>query len=190
MNETAFPLPERGTEERGRNGGAQRFLTTGVVKSALMLHRASVVEKTVEVPDTNEWAGAVQPNTPSPRVLAFPVPRHPPRSTTTFYPLQEWEGYVTAIDKNSFTTRLVDLTAGETRTTETATIPMEEISKADADRMKIGSFLRWVIGYRRDAAGTKQRVSMIVFRDLPVMTKARLRRAGAWAEKIQKMFPE
>ena len=155
-----------------------------------MLRRVSVVEKTAEVPNTNDSASVVQPNAPSPRVLAFPIPRRPPRSVTTFYPLQEWEGYVTAIDKDSFTSRLVDITAGETRATETATIPLTEISKTDADKMEIGSFFRWVIGYRRDAAGTKHRVSVIVFRDLPVMTKARLRRAKAWAEKIRTMFPD
>lgn len=190
MNETAFLLPERGTEDRGRNGSAQRSLTTDLVESALMLRRVSVVEKTAEVPNTNDSASVVQPNAPSPRVLAFPIPRRPPRSVTTFYPLQEWEGYVTAIDKDSFTSRLVDITAGETRATETATIPLTEISKTDADKMEIGSFFRWVIGYRRDAAGTKHRVSVIVFRDLPVMTKARLRRAKAWAEKIRTMFPD
>lgn len=155
-----------------------------------MLRRVSVVEKTTEVPNTNDSASVVQPNAPSPRVLAFPIPRRPPRSATTFYPLQEWEGYVVAIDKDSFTVRLVDITAGETRATETATIPLTEISRADADKMEIGSFFRWVIGYRRDAAGTKHRVSVIVFRDLPVMTTARLRRARAWAEKIRTVFPD
>lgn len=190
MNETAFLLPERGTEDRGRNGSAQPSLTTDLVESALMLRRVSVVEKTAAVPDPQESVGGVQSNTPPPGVLAFPVPRRPPRSATTFYPLQEWEGYVTAIDKDSFTARLVDITAGGTRTTETATIPLTEISETDADKMEIGSFFRWVIGYRRDVSGTKHRVSVIVFRDLPVMTKARLRRARAWAEKIRTIFTD
>ena len=154
-----------------------------------MLRSAPVVKKTAAV-DPQESADAVQPNTLPSGVLAFPAPRRPPRLTTTFYPLQEWEGYVIAIDKDSFTARLVDITAGETRTTETATIPLTEISKTDADKMEIGSFFRWVIGYRRDASGTKHRVSVIVFRDLPVMTKARLRRARAWAEKIRTIFPD
>ena len=190
MNETAFVLRERGTDDRERNGNAQRSSTIDLVESALMLRRSSVIEKTAAVPDPQESAGAARLNTPPPGVFAFPVPRRPPRSTTTFYPLQEWEGYVTAIDKDSFTTRLVDITAGETRATETATIPLTEISNTDADKMEIGSFFRWVIGYRRDAAGTKYRVSVIVFRELPVMTKARLRRARAWAEKIRTMFPD
>ena len=190
MNETAFLLPECGTEERGRNGSAQRSVTTDLVESALMLRRAYLVEKTTDVPNTNDSASVVQPNAPSSRVPAFPIPRRPPRSAATFYPMQEWEGYVIAIDEDSFTARLVDITAGETRATETATIPLTEISKTDADRMEIGTYFRWVIGYRRDATGTKRRVSVIVFRDLPVMTKARLRRATAWAEKIRTIFPD
>ena len=190
MNETAFLLPERGTEDRGRNGSVQRSLTTDLVESALMLRRAYMVEKTTEVPNTSDSASVVQRNAPSPRVLAFPITRRPPRSATTFCPLQEWEGYVIAIDKDSFTARLVDITAGETRATETATIPLNEISKTEADEMEIGSFFRWVIGYQRDATGTKHRVSVIVFRDLPVMTKAKLRRATAWAEKIRTIFPD
>ena len=38
-----------------------------------------------------------------------------------------------------------------------------------------------MIGYERNAAGTKKRVSQIVFRDLPAITKTDLRDGETWA---------
>ena len=46
--------------------------------------------------------------------------------------------------------------------------------------MRPGSVFRWVIGYERSPAGTKKRVSHIVFRDLPVITSD-LRDGELWA---------
>ena len=86
--------------------------------------------------------------------------------------------------------RLLNLTAGETHPNETAEIPLEEVSEVDEARMEVGSIFRWVIGYRRDQYGTKQRVSVIVFRDLPAISQPTLRRAEEWAHEIQKVFSE
>ena len=103
-------------------------------------------------------------------------------------PVQEWEGYVVAMDDKVFVAHLIDLTAGATYAGEEATIPLVEISDEDAARMCIGSIFRWVIGYTRSPSGAEERVSQIVFRDAPRMTKADFEEGKAWARKIVQSF--
>lgn len=113
------------------------------------------------------------------------VPRLPVRRVpaTTLHALQEWEGHVVETSDEEFTARLTDVTAGASHEGEEAVIPLAEISDGDAARMRVGSIFRWVIGYERSAAGTKKRVSHIVFRDLPAVTEADLRAGEAWARE-------
>lgn len=124
------------------------------------------------------------------RVLDWPKVSEVRPRTTTFYAQQEWEGYVVAIDETEFTARLVDLTVGASYEEEEAEIPLEEVSEADAERMRIGSLFRWVVGIRRSATGQKERVSLIVFRDLPVVSRRDEQAGKAWAAKIKSAFGE
>ena len=117
------------------------------------------------------------------RIVSLPVPPRA-RSTSTLHALQEWEGYVVAIDNTEFLARLVDLTAGSSHEEEEANIPLDEISDYDAARIQVGSIFRWVIGYERSATGTKRRVSQIVFRDLPAVTKSDLQDGEDWAREV------
>ena len=119
-------------------------------------------------------------------ILNFPNPRR--HRTVTFHALQEWEGYVTEINDTNFTANLIDLTAGASFEKEEADIPIDEISEEDASKMQVGSIFRWVIGYERSMAGTKKRVSHIVLRDLPAITKSDLRAGEEWARKIMEAF--
>ena len=119
-----------------------------------------------------------------PRILNLPQPSAHWSLSATFHALQEWEGYVVEIGEDEFVARLVDLTAGMSYETDEATIPMEEISEHDAEKMSEGDIFRWVIGYERSASGTKRRVSQIVFRDLPRMTAADFEEGRKWAEKV------
>ena len=121
------------------------------------------------------------------RVLDFPAVPARPSSPVTLHALQEWEGYVTEINNAEFTANLTDLTAKATVAVEEATIPMDEVSEADAAKMQVGSIFRWVIGYER-TAGTKKRVSHIVFRDLPAITESDVRDGEDWARRIMAAF--
>ncbi|MDE2927216.1 MAG: hypothetical protein OXT71_12525 [Acidobacteriota bacterium] len=98
--------------------------------------------------------------------------------------LQEWEGFVLEIGETDFVARLVDSTAGLEQEEEEAVIPLAELSGEDFAKMRPGSLFRWVIGYERTVAGTKRRVSQIVFRDLPAITKMDLRDGEKWAHEI------
>ena len=121
------------------------------------------------------------------RIGNLPPPRRLRRAPSpTFHALQEWEGHVVDVGAADFVARLVDLTAGSSHEEEEALIPLTEISDADAGRMRTGSIFRWVIGYERSASGTKKRVSQIVFRDLPGVTRADLREGREWARETMR----
>ncbi len=117
-----------------------------------------------------------------------PILDLPPRArrvpSATFHALQEWEGYVLAIGKHDLEARLIDITAGGTYEGEEATIPLLEISAHDSKRLRVGGVFRWVIGYERTIGGARRRVSQIVFRDLPAVTKSDLRDSEEWARNM------
>ena len=102
----------------------------------------------------------------------------------SFRALQEWEGYVVDVDETNFVARLLDVTAVAAHEEEEAVIPRAELSNDDDARMRVGSIFRWVIGYERSPAGTKKRVSQIVFRDLPAITPNDLRESEDWAQEM------
>jgi hypothetical protein len=102
----------------------------------------------------------------------------------TFHARQEWEGYVLNIGKEAFEARLIDLTAGAMHEDEEATVPLQEISDHDAKKLRVGAIFRWVIGYERTEGGSRRRVSQIVFRDLPAVTKSDLRDGEVWARDM------
>ena len=101
---------------------------------------------------------------------------------------QEWEGYVVEMRGDEFVARLVDLIAGSTHEEEEALIPAAAISENDVATVDVGSVFRWVIGYERSAAGTRERVSRIVFRDQPRMAQHDFREARRWARETLRVF--
>lgn len=112
-----------------------------------------------------------------------PVPMRPVRHAS-LHAMQEWEGYVLDVGETDFIARLVDLTAGATHEQEEAVIPRAELSEGEDAKMRPGSVFRWVIGYRCSPEGTKERVSRIVFRDLPAITPRDLREGEDWAQEM------
>jgi hypothetical protein len=122
------------------------------------------------------------------RMLNVPMATAPLFFTSTFTPLQEWEGYVREIWPESISADLVDLTAGGARISQAAEIPLEELSDTDRDKLRIGGIFRWSIGYQRTSRGTKMRVSNIVFRDLPRWTQRDLREAKEEAAALEDYF--
>lgn len=117
--------------------------------------------------------------------LAY-IPRIRPQAT--FHALQEWEGYVLEVSTDEFTAKLLDLTVRPSMEEE-AIIPLSEISDIDRRRLKRGSIFRWVIGYE-NRGGTKRRISQIVFRDLPVLTRRDVEEGSKWAEKVVRLLEE
>jgi hypothetical protein len=102
----------------------------------------------------------------------------------SFYPLQEWEGYVVDIAGDTFTARLVDKTADKTVEGEVGEFAVSDLTDDDRELLKPGAIFRWTIGYQRTKGGTKRRVSDIVFRRLPQWTKFDLASAKERAKKL------
>ena len=121
---------------------------------------------------------------PVAQIVDLPPPAVRPAPAASFHALQEWEGYVVSADRTSFVARLVDVTTGASHEEEEAIIPRVELSEDEDAKMRVGSIFRWVIGYERSPAGTKKRVSQIVFRDLPAITSSDLQEGEAWAQEM------
>ncbi|MYD63684.1 MAG: hypothetical protein F4W91_21825 [Gemmatimonadetes bacterium] len=110
--------------------------------------------------------------------------------TVMFQVLQEWEGYIIEIGEDDFTARLLDLTAGSSHEEEEAVIPLSEISEDDLKHLRLGSIFQWIIGYERSTSGTKQCVSQIIFRELPVVTKQDISEVEEWAKKTAQLWSD
>lgn len=121
---------------------------------------------------------------PGARIIGLPPAPTRPAPAASFHALQEWEGHVLSVDETNFVARLLDVTAGASHEEEEAIIPRIELSEDEDAKMRVGSIFRWVIGYERFPAGTKKRVSHIVFRDLPAITSSDLQEGEAWAQEM------
>jgi beta-lactamase superfamily II metal-dependent hydrolase len=132
--------------------------------------------------------GEISPLPALETLLSTPTKKHSILPSATFHPLQEWEGYVRAIDSKNLYADLVDLANGDDLATEQAEIPLEEISESDLRKAKPGSVFWRAIGYQRSASGTKMRVSQIVFRDLPIWTQSEFAEAHNEAKEFAKLF--
>ena len=131
---------------------------------------------------TNEEREQDESNSSWAEILPRQLPK-PAVARSSLHALQEWEGYVIEILETEFVARLTDITAKVPIEDEEAVFPLEEITDADFKKLRPGSIFRWVIGYERSGAGTKKRVSQIVFRDLPVVTRPDVQDGKAWAEE-------
>lgn len=116
--------------------------------------------------------------------FAYTLPSQP--RAESFTAIQEWEGFVTSIspDQGSFFARLVDKTAKKKVAEETIEIQVSDVSESDAHLIKEGAIFRLAIGHARSAAGTRRKVSEIVFRRLPAWTERDIREARQKAEQL------
>jgi len=103
--------------------------------------------------------------------------------------LQEWEGYVTEINAETFTARLLDITTADAIEGEEADFRITDLHDDDRPLVKEGAVFRWVIACRCAPDGTKQTVSEVRFRRLPVWTEEDLRAAELKAEELLKSVP-
>lgn len=96
-----------------------------------------------------------------PEFASRPRSRHRP-----FVAAQEWEGHVVDVSDQTFTARLMDVTAGVELDREEADFLISDLDESDHDLLVPGAVFRWSIGYLRNGT-TKIRGSQIVFRRLP-----------------------
>jgi hypothetical protein len=106
----------------------------------------------------------------------------------SFYAIQEWEGYVSSIDDIYLYADLIDLIIDEKRPSTYAKIPIVEIPEDELKLAIPGSIFRWSIGYRRSAAGQKDRVSRIRFRLLKSRPRFEIEAIDKQTKTIENYF--
>jgi hypothetical protein len=89
--------------------------------------------------------------------------------------LQQWEGVVTDVCKDSFNVDLYDL--AQNHKTAVAELSILEVPESDRQLVGIGSIFYWSIAYETTSGGQLKRMSEIRFQRLPSWTKKMLDRA-------------
>jgi len=102
---------------------------------------------------------------------------------STFTSLQEWEGVVSEVKKDTFVASLLDVSKNSMVEDEEAEFPINDLTEDNKRQLKQGAVFRWNIGYQ-SIAGTKKRRSKIVFRRLPAWTQRDLDAAKKKARDI------
>lgn len=107
-----------------------------------------------------------------------------------FNPLQTWEGFVEDVrpDDGVFTARLCDLTDEKFPHEEFAELFLDDVDDDDLELVRRGGVFRWIIGYREQIHGRRERVSSIVFRRLPAWTNNDIARAEVEGEFLSNAF--
>ena len=118
------------------------------------------------------------------RLLDPPVPQDL-ESTTSLRPeaqdatrirrqtvLQQWEGAVVAVDSESFTAEIWDIT-DPIRADEELKLSLDELDEDDRKLVTVGTIFDWTIGFDL-LPGEKRRFSLIKFRRLPRWTQREL----------------
>jgi len=106
-----------------------------------------------------------------------------PHDIVTFSPMQEWEGYVTEIFAESFSAYLIDKTAEKSIAEELMEFSISDLSEDNKDLLKVGAIFRWAIGYQKQH-GSKRKVSEVVFRRMPAITKRDIKHAESRVDAI------
>jgi hypothetical protein len=133
--------------------------------------------------------GSVPANLPPAEEVEAPfvvVPKPAPVAQSQFNPQQKWEGYVLAVQDDSFLARLVDLTSGEID--EEAEFLLDDVPTSDRDLVDVGAVFYWGIGYLDKVDGQRLRSSSIRFRRLPAWTTEELEAARRKAEELEHFF--
>ena len=88
------------------------------------------------------------------------------------------------VGDNEFVARLLDITAGASYDHEEAIIPFDRVADRDRDKICLGNFFRWVVGYERLATGAKRYASQIVFREFPDVSEEERRESQDRADRL------
>ena len=112
-----------------------------------------------------------------------------PREHDRFMVLQKWEGTVSRVTTTDFTATLHDL-SDSSRGDEEVSLAIDEVSESDRPLLTPGGVFYWSIGYRMDRWGSRERVSALRFRRLPVWTRRDIEEVARIAEQLRRVFGE
>jgi len=111
------------------------------------------------------------------------------RKRERFMVLQKWEGTVRTFTRTEFIATLYDL-SDPSRPNEEVALLKDEISESDLPLLEPGAVFYWSIGYRVDEWGSRERVSALRFRRLPVWTRRDLEDVARKVDELKRTFGE
>lgn len=94
--------------------------------------------------------------------------------------LQHWDGWVEEIADGKVYVTLIDITAGDTRPSETAEMPIKSISPAVMEKLQRGSLITWKIEQQDDG----KTVSRFELTPVGVWTEEDIAAADADAKRL------
>lgn len=128
----------------------------------------------------------VDPN-PAPAVVARLATAQRLTSAPTRFDLrQQWEGTVAAVEGDSFTVTLQDLTDPRVPE-ESAELFIEDVGESDRALIEPGAVFYWSVGYEDTPRG-RERKSIIRFRRLPGWSKQELSAVRAKTAELSDYF--
>lgn len=99
-------------------------------------------------------------------------------------PLKEWEGFVEHIGDRTFFVKICDVKDPSGIPSDEAEFELRDLPESDRRNLRIGSIIRWVIGYERLPTDQRQKVSRVHVRRLPVFTTSDLVSAYNEADRL------
>ena len=102
--------------------------------------------------------------------------------------LQEWEGVVESVEKETFAASMRDLTAGEAYPGEVAELPVEDVSDDDMELLETGAVFYLTVGRSVRPNGQQERFGRMVFRRLPPFTSSDFSRAEERARRLARFL--
>ena len=132
-----------------------------------------------------------QPSNESCRILIFrDSPQGPDGEgrETSEVVLQEWEGVVESVEKETFAASMRDLTAGEAYPGEVAELPVEDVSDDDMELLETGAVFYLTVGRSVRPNGQQERFGRMVFRRLPPFTSSDFSRAEERARRLARFL--
>ena len=123
-----------------------------------------------------------------PRFQDSPQGPNGERRETSEEVLQEWEGVVESVEKETFTASMRDLTAGEAYPGEVAELPVEDVSDDDMELLETGAVFYLTVGRSVRPNGQQERFGRMAFRRLPLFTSSDFSRAEERARRLARFL--
>jgi len=172
-----------------KDSGSPASRTTSEVAGGIV----RMPELLIEIRDETRWPERDDVETSAPRRPQFapPLIRLPPGTLPKerLRVLQQWEGVVTDVTKDSFFAEIQDL-SDSSMPLELVEIPIAEISEDDRSLLGEGAVFYWCIGYETSQGGQLRRMSEIRMRRRPRWTRRTLQQASRRAEELFELHTE
>lgn len=204
MAEKKHPtLRPTGNEEHSQDHEASTVRLGSEARSVMISRSPAQLASTTSLPASQHFSsptGAIEDQDQTPRsdrsyadqVVTDPVQlpvqlKDLPRRGA-FYSIEEWEGVVLDVQRDSFAARLINR-SHRGLADEEGRFPMSQLtSPEDRGLIAPGSIFYFSVGYVESPAGQRRTSTFLRFRRLPAWTKGELQEISAEADRLAEVF--